>query len=169
MTLDFLLDRGGSPIGWDEAIEQVERQIKTYRWPPEKRLIPFEQIYSEFPADLEPFWARENLEICLFRKLRIEGRLGGVPHSWLKANLYSGNPILTTNYDTVIEWDVENLSPIGPVGYGDPGLIDYGIPDDLCLPLPSAGPRLDGRRERLLFLKLYGSVSWSQCKSCGKY
>jgi len=167
LTLEFLLNRRGLPVGFDEAIEQVERYISTQRWPRRKRSIPFEQIYSDFPANLPPFWPRENLEICLFRKLRIEGT-GAVPHSWLKANAYAGNPILTTNYDTVIEWDVENLS-IAPVGFGDSGIVDYGIPDELFEPLRSGGPRMDGRPERLLLLKLYGSLGWSQCESCGKY
>src|SRR5713226_4702211 len=108
LTLNFLLARRGLPVGFDDAIEQVERYIRTQHWPPGKRSIPFEKIYCEFPPNTGPFCPRENLEICLFRKLKIEGT-GAVSHSWLKANLYSGNPIVTTNYDTVIEWDVENL------------------------------------------------------------
>jgi len=107
LTLRFLLDRRGLPVGFDDAIERVEEYIRTQNWPPEKRSIPFERIYSEFPANREPLWPRENLEICLFRKLKIEGT-GAVPHSWLKANLYSGNPILTTNYDTVVSISVRS-------------------------------------------------------------
>jgi hypothetical protein len=167
MTLKYLLDRRGSPIGFDLAIENVQRYIANQNWPYEKRLIPFEQIYLEFPTKLEPFYPRENLELCLFRKLstvETSGSLG----SWPKDCLNSNHPILTTNYDTVIEWDVENFH-FGPVGYGDSGIVDYGVPDHLCLPLPSAGPRLDGKSNKLLLLKLYGSKSWSRCEGCGKY
>jgi hypothetical protein len=167
MTLDFLLNRRGLPIGFDQAIEQVEQYIANQQWPKEKRLIPFEQIYLEFPDSLKPLYPRENLELCLFRKLRIDGN-PRAPASWLKQCLNLGYPILTTNYDTVIEWDVENFW-FGPVGYGDSGIVDYGVPDQLCLPLPSAGPRLDGKRNRLLLLKLYGSMGWSRCEDCAKY
>src|SRR5467141_2190062 len=143
MTLEYLL--GGSPKGFDQAIENVEQYMIDQHWPEEKRFIPFEQIYLEFPKNLEPLCPRENLEICLFRKLRIEGKLcAGGPDSWLGRSLSSGHPILTTNYDTVIEWDVENLMST-PVGYGDSGIIDYGVPDHVCLSLPLAGPRLDGK------------------------
>lgn len=171
LTLEFLLDRRGLPVGFDDAIERVEDYSRALRWPREKRSAPFEQIYPEIPANLEPFWPRENLEICLFRKLKLgteflTGR--GLPHSWLEHNVYSGNPIITPNYDILIEWAVENLQ-IGPVGFGESGLIDYGVPNDLCLPLVSAGPRLDGRVEKLLLLKLYGSMTWSRCQQCGKY
>ncbi len=167
ITLEFLLNRRGLPIGFDQAIEQVEQYMANHQWPKEKRLIPFEQIYLEFPDNLKPLYPRENLELCLFRKLRIDGNRRG-PASWLKESLNSGHPILTTNYDTVIEWDVENFW-FGPVGYGDSGIVDYGVPDQLCLPLPSAGPRLDGKSNRLLLLKLYGSMTWSRCEGCGKY
>ena len=57
-------------------------------------------------------------------------------------------------------------------GTGDPGLIDYGIPDEMCLPLPSyeiAIPRRSAGLKKILLLKLYGSVSWSRCQKCGKY
>lgn len=167
MTLRYLLDRRGSPIGFDQAIENVERYVADRRWPYEKRLIPFEQIYLEFPKNLEPLDPRENLELCLFRKLSTEGTSGSLG-SWPKDCLNSNHPILTTNYDTVIEWDVENFH-FAPVGYGDSGIVDYGVPDHLCLPLPSAGPRLDGKSNRLLLLKLYGSKGWSRCEDCGKY
>jgi len=56
-----------------------------------------------------------------------------------------------------------------PVGYGESGIIDYGVPDQLCFPLPSAGPRLDGKSNRLLLLKLYGAMSWSGCEDCAKF
>ncbi len=167
MTLGYLLDRRGSPIGFDQAIENVEQYMVNQHWPEENRLIPFEQIYLEFPKNLKPLYPRENFEICLFRKLRIEGT-PCAPVSWVKECLNSGHPIVTTNYDTVIEWDVENFS-FGPVGYGDSGILDYGVPDNLCLPLQSAGPRLDGKSNKLLLLKLYGSMSWSRCEVCGKY
>ncbi len=169
ITSEYLLDRRGLPIGFDDAIARVERYITEQRWPKEKRLIPFEQIYLEFPENLKPLFPRENLEICLFRKLRIEGnvRASGLD-SWLEGSLSSGHPILTTNYDTVIEWDVENFV-FAPVGYGDSGIIDYGVADHLCLPLPSGGPRLDGKSNRLLLLKLYGSTGWSRCENCAKF
>jgi hypothetical protein len=168
LTLNFLLDRSGKPIGFDPAIERVEAYIKEQGWSSEKRDIQFERVYLDFPPDLDPHCPRENLQICLFRKLKIEGLPGAIPGSWLEQNIYSGNTVITTNYDTTIEWNTENLS-IAPIGYGDSGLIDYSIPHDLCLPLPSAGPRLDGRKERLLLLKLYGSLGWSRCQHCGKY
>src|SRR5260370_10950221 len=167
MTLDYLLNRRGLPIGFDQAIEQVEQYMADQHSPKQKRLTPFEQIYLEFPENLKPLYPRENLELCLFRKLRVEGISRGLV-SWLKDCLNSGHPILTTNYDTVIEWDVENFS-FGPVGYGDSGIVDYGVPGNLCLPLQSAGPRLDGKSNKLLLLKLYGSMSWSRCEVCGKY
>jgi hypothetical protein len=167
MTLEYLLDRRGLPKGFDQAIEQVEQYMTDQRWPKQERLTPFEQIYLKFHENLKPLYPRENLELCLFRKLRIEGIPRG-PVSWLKECLNSGHPILTTNYDTVIEWDVENFS-FGPFGYGDSGIVDYGVPDNLCLPLQSAGPRADGKSNKLLLLKLYGSMSWSRCEVCGKY
>ncbi len=162
MTLEYLLDRRGSPIGSDLAIENVEQYVSDERWPHMKRQIPFEQICLELPI-----LPRENLEICLFRKLRIEGWPGCL-HPWLKESLDSSHPILTTNYDTVVEWDAENFH-FAPVGNGDSGIIDYGVPDHFCLPLASAGPRLDGKRNKLLLLKLYGSMSWSRCEDCHKY
>lgn len=169
MTLEYLLDRRGSPVGSDGAIQQVEDYIAAQSWLKDKRRIPFEEIYPCFPKNEKPFYPRENLELCLFRKLRIDQPpVGGNMDSWLEKTLYSNCPVLTTNYDTVIEWHVENLA-IGPVGFGDSGLVDYGVPDDLCLPLTTAGPRLDGRGERLLLLKLYGSISWSRCEECHKY
>ncbi len=153
MTLGYLLDRRGLPEGFDQAITQVEQYITDQRWPKQNRLTPFEQIYLEFPENLKPLYPRENLELCLFRKLRIEGMPRG-PVSWLKECLNSGHPI--------------DFS-FGPVGYGDSGILDYGVPDNLCLPLQSAGPRLDGKSNKLLLLKLYGSMSWSRCEVCGKY
>jgi hypothetical protein len=167
ITLEYLLDRRGSPVGFDQAIEYVERYITDERWPRKKRLIPFEQISLELPSNCKPFHPRENLEICLFRKLRID-EMPGRLDSWLAESLNSNHPIVTTNYDTVIEWDVENFR-FGPVGNGDSGIIDYGVPDRLCLPLPSAGPRVDGKCNKLLLLKLYGSISWSHCEDCHKY
>jgi len=167
MTLKYLLDLRGSPTGSDRAIENVERYVADQHWPNERRLIPFEQICLEFPPNLDPLFPRENLELCLFRKLMIQEMHGG-PGSWLKESLNSNRPILTTNYDTVIEWVVENFH-FAPVWFGDSGIVDYGVPDQLCLPLPSAGPRLDGKCNKLLLLKLYGSMSWSRCEDCGKY
>ncbi len=162
MTVEYLLDRRGSPIGSDQAIEYVEQYLTDKRWPREKRLIPFEQICLELPT-----LPRENLEICLFRKLKIDEWPGSL-NSWLKKSLDCNHPILTTNYDIVIEWDVENFH-FAPIGNGDKGILDYGVPDQFCIPLPSAGPRLDGRSNKLLLLKLYGSMSWSRCEDCHKY
>src|SRR5260370_33131952 len=97
---ELLLDRRGLPIGFDDAIARVERYITEQRWPKEKRLIPFEQIYLEFPENLKPLFPRENLAICLFRKLRIEGTARAVVLiPCLERSLSSGQPILTTNYD----------------------------------------------------------------------
>lgn len=171
LTLSFLLDRGGRPVGFDEAIEYVEQYVASQDWPRNLRDIPFEQVYLRFPENLAPLFPRENLEICLFRKLKIEGLgAGALPHSWLESNINAGNAVLTTNYDTVIEWDVENSSIAPPpVRCGDSGLIDYGVPAEFCLPLPSSGRRIDSRHEKLLLLKLYGSIGWSKCQQCKKY
>jgi hypothetical protein len=169
MTLEYLLNRRGLPIGFDQAIELVEQYMADQCWPKEKRLIPFEQIYLEFPENRKPLYPREHLELCLFRKLSLENPAPPSGHNpWLEESLNCGHAILTTNYDTLIEWWVENLH-IAPIGGEHSGLVDYGVPDHLCFPMPSAGPRLDGRGEKLLLLKLYGSISWSRCEDCDKF
>ncbi len=165
LTLKYLLN----PRGSDKAIEKVERYIASQRWPREEWLALFEQIHPKFPAKLEPLYPRENLELCLFRKLNLERDYNYYPvfDSWLTGNLDSGHPVLTTNYDTVIESGVEILSINFRAGALD--LVDYGVPDGLCLPLAAAGSCLASGRNRLLLLKLYGSVSWCRCRKCGKY
>ncbi len=172
LTLDYLLSpRGLHALGG--PIKRVEEYIASRHFPKEKRLLTFEQIYPEFPVDLKPFCPGGNLEICLFQKLKFEGDspptgLG----RWLNKNLISGNPVITTNYDTVIEWGVENTYMINPSGARVPSLVDYGVPDGFCLPLPSEGGAIPFRTEghkKLLLLKLYGSVSWSRCRKCSKY
>lgn len=165
LTLEYLLN----PRGSDKAVERVERYIASESWSREERFIPFEQIYPKFPGKLAPLFPRENLELCLFRKLKFENYYDYMPvfDSWLTGNLDSGYPVLTTNYDTVIESGVQILSVNFNAGELD--LVDYGVPDDLCLRLPAAGSCLASGRNRLLLLKLYGSVSWCHCQKCGKY
>ncbi len=168
MTLEYLLDRRGLPIGFDDAIARVERYIANQRWPKEKRSIPFEQIYWDFPKNLDPLCPRENLECCLFEKLSLpDNPISNSLYFWLQESLNRGHPVLTTNYDTVIEWVVENLPAW--FGFGDSSLLDYGVPGHLCLPSSSVGSRLDGKSNKILLLKLYGSISWSRCEECGKY
>jgi len=172
-TLEFLLNLRGPQVSHDQAIDNLKQYIADQRWPKQRLLIPFEQIYSQFLEILEPVYhARENLKICLLRKLRIGDSAHACDlNSWLKESLSSGHPILTTNYDTVIEWHVENLFPFAPVKYEDSGILDYGVPNHLCLPSPSLCPQLDGKSNRLLLLKLYGSMGWSRCENenCGKF
>jgi hypothetical protein len=172
LTLEYLLNPRGLRA-LTGPIKMVERYVASQDFPKEKRLLTFEQIYPEFPVDLKPFCPGGNLEICLFQKLKFEGDLpptGLGP--WLNENLISGDPVITTNYDTVIEWGVQNGSMIDPFGACDQDLIDYGVPDDFCLPLPSYGGvfhRPANGLKKLLLLKLYGSVSWCRCRKCGKY
>jgi len=168
MTLEYLLDLRGLPIGFDQAIARVEQYMVNQCWHKEKRLNTFEEIYSEFPENLDPLCPRENLECCLFEKLRLPDHIGARGlDAWVDECLERGHPILTTNYDTTVEWEIENHP--GWLGSGDSGLLNYGIPEHLCLPLPSVGCRLDGRSNKLLLLKLYGSIGWSRCRECGKY
>jgi hypothetical protein len=181
LTLGYLLTPHGLQTNLDEAIKMVEEYIGTQRWSKEKRLATFEQIYPELSVKLKPLYPRENLEICLFRKLKFEG--GSPPIAigpWLEENLNSGYPVLTTNYDTVVEWGVENCLElyalrslrVDSLGASGSGLVDYGVPNDLCLPPTSeaeASPHPGDGIKRLLLLKLYGSVSWCRCPRCGKY
>jgi hypothetical protein len=172
LTLEYLLNPRGLHA-LSGPIERVEEYIASQPFPREKRLLTFEQIYPEFPVDLKPFCPGGNLEICLFQKLKFEpGSPPTIFGTWLNENLISGYPVITTNYDTVIEWGVENTYMINPSGARVPGLVDYGVRDDACLPLPSEGgtiPRRTQGHRKLLLLKLYGSVSWSRCRKCSKY
>jgi hypothetical protein len=167
MTLKYLLEPSGFSTG-SKAVAQVKQYMDDQPWLKEKRLTTFEKIYLDFPENLGPFWPRENLEACLFEKLHLPDNIsaGGLD-VWLDESLNRGHPILTTNYDTVIEFEIEHH----PAWFGSGGLgpVDYGVPERLCLPLLSEGYRLDGRSDRLLLLKLYGSISWSRCDECGKY
>jgi hypothetical protein len=169
-TPEFLLDLGGPEPSLDQAADNVKRYMADQHWPKQKHLDPFEKVYSEFREDLEPLYhARENLMLCLCKKLSLPDNFSG-PGSWVRECLDSGHPILTTNYDTLIEWEAEHFW-FSPLGIGDSGTVDYGVPDHLRVHLPHAGPRWDGKSNKLLLLKLYGSMSWSRCeyKDCGKY
>jgi hypothetical protein len=169
-TLEFLLDLRSPEAALDQAINNVRQYVADQRWPKQEYLATFEKVYSKFHEDLEPLYrARENLTLCLCEKLRLPDNVGG-PGAWVRACLDSNHPILTTNYDTLIEWQVENFGSTSHV-FGNSGIVDYGVPDHLCVPSPSADRGRGGKNNKLLLLKLYGSVSWSRCDeaACRKY
>ncbi|MGC1604753.1 MAG: SIR2 family protein [Candidatus Acidiferrum sp.] len=168
-TLEFLLDLRGPESSLDQAADNVKRYMVDQRWSKDKHLAIFEKVYLEFPEKLEPFYPRENLLLCLCEKLRLPDNVGG-PGAWVRACLDSNHPVLTTNYDTLIEWQVENFGSTSHL-FGNSGILDYGVPDRLCVPLASADPERGGMNNKLLLLKLYGSVSWSRCdeNACRKY
>jgi hypothetical protein len=115
-----------------------------------------------------PFFPRENLLLCLFDRLKlqhIDDGYDAIFSPWVEGALKSGHPVLTTNYDSIVEWYLAGL----PTGEEADGLVDYGVPRDRCLRLGTSPPDASPGRRRLLLLKLYGSISWSYCGSCNKY
>jgi hypothetical protein len=168
-TLEFLLDLRCPEPSLDQAADNVKRYMADQHWSIDKHQATFEKEYLKFPENLEPLYPRENLLLCLCEKLRLPDNIGG-PGGWVRACLDSNHPILTTNYDMLIEWQVENFGSTSHV-FGNSGIVDYGVPDNLCVPLSSLDPGRGGKNNKLLLLKLYGSVSWSRCDedACRKY
>ncbi len=114
---------------------------------------------------------RTSIVQCILYRLSLEK--GGYPpllRTWLIQVRSKGHAIVTTNYDTVCERNLEQ-DGAGSVLRAGLKLLDYGISDDLCV---QNGPTLwrECQSDKcLLLLKLHGSVSWSRClnASCGRY
>jgi len=111
LTLDYLLDPCGM-LSPDENIESVEDYLKAQRWAKEKRKHTFEDVYPCLPENESPYFPRENLLLCLFDRLKlqpIDNGYDSIFSPWIERALGSGHPVLTTNYDSVIEWYLAGL------------------------------------------------------------
>ena len=117
---------------------------------------------------------RSSIVQCILYRLNLVD-LGACPllQDWLTVLRSKGHAIVTTNYDTVCERNLQRLhNPSLVVGNGLEWL-DYGIAYDLCVK-KQGGSTLWRKCESdkcLLLLKLHGSVGWTRClnSSCGRY
>jgi len=94
---------------------------------------------------------------------------------WLKSVRGSRDTIITTNYDTLIENTLMDITtpelPLSPESWYRDALhwLDYGVHRSKVHEYSDRFKWRTPPEQSLLLLKLHGSVSWLVCKNCDTY
>lgn len=179
LTLEHLLQPNSydDGVGPRTAIPALEGFLNTHR-----EFVPFvkqplETILGKLEVLTEPYWPYVNCVVCLLRRLKCPANWADLTLTrWLRRVREQKAVVITTNYDTVIEWTLVNegteeysKSHFVPVGRDALHWIDYGIPEDWRFPHTERQTWPRPPEHSILYLKLHGSVSWSYCAECQKY
>jgi NAD-dependent SIR2 family protein deacetylase len=157
------------------AMQRIHDYLLRTKKSSEVLALPIEEVLDSLIPGLEPEYPYENISYCLFYRFHMP--TSDYPRElveWLKKVRLEKSAIITTNYDTLIEWVLANTGT-GEFIPGD--LIDRDALHwlDFGLPLDHVNPRKDSARwatppERSVpYLKLHGSISWTYCEDCKKY
>ena len=167
LTCEHLLDLKSYKLPPSEAVYQLRTYLEQTGQLERALPLGFEDFLPHLATNRGPFWPYENALFCLLRRPLFDGTESFGLGLWLNAARHLGDAIVTTNYDTVVEWEL-GLSGEGIIGAGGADLLDLGIPTDWLAPgVRALFSQVGGTAcDKLLLLKLYGSVSWNACVKC---
>ena len=115
--------------------------------------------------------------VCLLRRLKIPATWPELTLArWLRKVRERRDVLITTNYDTAIEWTLANEGTgeysVGSFDAMDRNAlhwIEYAIPEDWQFEHRETQTWRTPPERSIVYLKLHGSVSWSYCAECDKY
>jgi NAD-dependent SIR2 family protein deacetylase len=163
LTIDYLLGLNECPY---QAWKNNHDRVKALASDPDLRKRPIEEILNGgLPRELT--WPLVGLVSCALWKGR-ENALAEGLKNWLHRIRPKNCVLLTTNYDNLIERHLLDMRDEG--SRGALMCLDYGVSKELCIE-DTANYLWHGceSKDRVVLLKLHGSVGWSKCLSCGKY
>ncbi len=163
-----------------DVIAELEKAIVNDRISSDAVTARLECVLDELPAAAETLGLREMVLFLVMKRLAHPGEASpSALYSLLWESKRNGDIFLTTNYDTLLEWELGHIDsrlPWRAAGAAGPTRIcslDYGAPEYSPLPIGDMGASAwEVLREDwtpTLILKLHGSVSWTGCPSCGRY
>lgn len=190
LTIEKLLDRRNyaqesymaieSPERGPDVISELRAAVASGRLPAEILGARLEDVLGRLPPAEDVPGLRERVLFLVMKRLTltVDGSLGALSSLLWNAQR-AGDLFLTTNYDTLLEWELGLMgagfqwSPSDAAGPDALYWLDWGVPEGL-------EPPLDGRDARarqilgaawgsLSILKLHGSVSGSGCPACNLY
>lgn len=189
LTIEKLLDRRKyaqesyiaieNPERGPDVIDELRQAVTDGTVPAEVVAARLEDVLDRLPDAAGTGGLRDRVLFLVMKRLTLVGDHGSGPLSSLLRKAQRRRDLfLTTNYDTVLEWE---LGLIGtgfqwsPTDLSEPDghyWIDYGVPVGLQPPLNQRDARareiLGDQWVSLPILKLHGSVSWSECRACGR-
>ncbi len=190
LTIERLLDRRNYAQESYMAIESQERgpdvitelreAVASGRLPAEILGARLEDVLDRLPPAEGVPGLRERVLYLVMKRLTltVDGSLGALSSLLWNAQR-AGDLFLTTNYDTLLEWELGLMgagfqwSPLDAVGPDARYWLDWGVPASLEPPLDGRDARakqiLGAAWASLPILKLHGSVSWSGCPTCNLY
>ena len=190
LTVAKLLDRREYPVESDMTIESPERgadviieiraAIAEGRLPAEILTVRLEDVLDRLPVAHGSPGLRERILYLVMKRLTLDGDGTSADLSALLWTAQKrGDLFLTTNYDTLLEWELGLMgtdtqwTPEDPMGPDGRFWIDFGVPDELRVPPGERAAKarriLGHEHASLPVLKLHGSVSWSGCQRCGLF
>ena len=190
LTIERLLERGNYPAESDMTIEspdcgpdvitEVRAAFADGRLPAGVLSVRLEEVLDRLPVAESSPGLRERILYLVMKRLTLDGDTSSPDLSHLLwTSQKRGDLFLTTNYDTLLEWELGLMgtdtqwTPADAMGPSGRFWIDYGVPEDLRS--RPAKRHVDARQAlgkdfaSLPILKLHGSVSWSGCEGCGLF